>query len=89
MAELVLCGHASPFDRFEACPKEKDHEGEHVYWAQTQPHRKRGRNGVWLVDEGGHTIVHATFDGPASAEDVCALLALQEAVAAARKERDA
>jgi hypothetical protein len=80
--ELVLCGHASPFAGGEPCPLEQGHDGGHVYWTQTlQPPRRRGRNGVWIVDENGDTIAHVSYDGIASAEEICALLALREAAA--------
>ena len=86
-APLELCAHPSPFAGGEPCPRERDHAGGHVYWTQTQPHRKRGRNGVLVIDESGATLLHATFDGAATAADLCALLAIRDAVAA-RGKRD-
>ena len=83
MTDLVLCGHVGD-ERvqrhgFEPCPKERDHEDGHVYWSQTKPNAKRGRNGVWIIDEQGKTLMHATFEGAVAAEEICALLALQDA----------
>jgi hypothetical protein len=84
--ELVLCGHACPFPAGEPCPLERGHERGHVYWTQTRPKAKRGRNGIWVVDEQGKTLMHATFDGAATAEEMFALMALRE-VAAKRMEQ--
>lgn len=75
---LLLCGHACPFAGGEACPLEKGHDGEHVYWTQTNPTRRRARNGVWIVDENAKTVMHVTYMGPATAEEVCAILALRD-----------
>ena len=76
--KLVLCGETSPFDGGEPCPLEHGHEGGHIYWTQTRPNAKRGRNGVWVVDEHGATILHATFEGSVTAEELCALLAIRD-----------
>jgi len=83
MAELVLCEQACPFEGGSPCPLERGHEGGHAYWSQTRPNAKRGHNGIWIVDEQGKTLMHATFDGAAKAEEICALLALRELAAAA------
>jgi hypothetical protein len=78
--ELVLCGSACPFEGGEPCPLEQGHDGGHIYWSQTKPNAKRGRNGIWIVDDRGRTLMHATFDGAASAEDICVLFQLSELV---------
>jgi hypothetical protein len=80
--ELVLCvEHPREWSQFNPCPLEKGHEGPHVYWQQSKPHAKRGRNGVTVYDETGKAVVHATFDGAVQAEVVCALLGMSEAAA--------
>jgi len=84
--QLVLCNHDGPFKDANPCPLQHGHDGGHVYWTQTRPDSKRGRNGIWIVDENGKTLMHATFDGAADPEDICALMALSEAM---RKEPSA
>lgn len=78
---LTLCGHESPFPGGEPCPKEQGHADGHVYWTQTRPGNHRRRNGVWIVDADGKTLMHATFEGGTDAETICALLAIGDAAA--------
>ncbi len=88
MEDFVLCGNPCPFpNRWEPCPKVKDHTDEHAYWSQTaRSGAKSGRNGIWIADEGGEILAHVSFEGAANAEDICALLALQEVVAARMRD---
>lgn len=87
---IQLCGNAMPGGlRVEPCPYERGHEGEHVYWVQTaKPEKKRGRNGVWIYDEGGVALIHMTFDGYVTAEEVGAMAAYLQHLAKVRAARD-
>ena len=69
----VPCGNVLPGarDGIEPCPFERDHDGEHVYYAQTaEPHQKRKHNGVWVYAESGEVLMHMSFAGYVSPAEV-------------------
>jgi hypothetical protein len=74
---LVLCGAPPPRADFAPCPLQAGHEGGHLTWTQTG---QRRRNGVWVLDHTGKSILHAIFDGMVTAEQVWATLALLDVV---------
>ena len=70
---LTLCGTPALIAGWESCPLESGHKGKCLCWTQTG---QRRRNGVWVRDRVGTAILHATFDGVVTAEEVCATLAI-------------
>lgn len=83
---IAVCGHLDARlvgKGFQPCVREPFHEGRCVVWTQTNPDRKRGRNGV-QVREVDHVagklqaIVFADFDGCVDADDVAGLVQFME-----------
>lgn len=77
---LVLCGEPSPIGNTNACPQEKDHDGEHYCWGEA-PHGHDNSYGVTVMTFSGERVMHMTMIGPSEPETVCAVIGLTEVLA--------
>lgn len=85
MGELVTCDEPAPRSDLNACPREKDHDGEHYCWWEVK--LSGNEYGVTVATHAGEKVYHMTMEGTSTPKEICAIVTIMEFLAKRRSER--